>query len=120
MILEILSFALVGVLAGTLAGLLGIGGGVVTIPCLLLIFHHLDIPPHAYMHLAIGTTLASMVFNTFSASFAHYRKKGVIFPIVRSMGSGTILGALLGAYLAKILPSHFLLLPQVYHYQKSI
>lgn len=60
------------------------------------------------MHLAIGTSLASMVFNTFSGSYAHHKKRAVLFHIVKPMALGIVLGAILGATAANILSSHFL------------
>ncbi len=111
MIFEVLSFLIVGALAGVMSGLLGIGGGIVVIPCLLLIFNIIhDVPPDYTMHLAIGTSLASMVFTTFSAARSHYKKRGIQFSILKSMGIGCALGALLGAYLATVLSSAFLAL----------
>ncbi|MGE0197775.1 MAG: sulfite exporter TauE/SafE family protein [Simkaniaceae bacterium] len=108
MAFEIISYAIIGVLAGILSGLLGIGGGIVTIPCLLLVFAHSDIPPQAYMHLAIGTSLAAMVFTTLSGSYTHYKKEAVLFEIVKPMALGVIVGSFLGALITRILPSHFL------------
>lgn len=108
MIFEVLSFAVIGALAGILSGLLGIGGGIVTIPCLLLVFNYIDIPPSSFMHLAIGTSLAAMVFNTLSASYSHYKKEAVLINIVKPMALGVIIGALVGASIARVLPSKFL------------
>lgn len=70
--------ALTGILAGSLAGLLGIGGGVVTTPCLVAIFALLGVDPNEIMHLAIGTSLACMILTTSSSTYAHHRKKGVV------------------------------------------
>lgn len=108
MIFQIISFGVIGILAGILSGLLGIGGGIVTIPCLVLIFSQLDIPQEAIMHLAIGTSLAAMVFNTFSGSYTHHKKQAVLFHIVKPMALGVVLGAILGATAANFLSSHFL------------
>ncbi|QVL56950.1 MAG: sulfite exporter TauE/SafE family protein [Simkaniaceae bacterium] len=108
MTFEIISFGLIGILAGILSGLLGIGGGIVTIPLLLLIFNQLEIPSSAIMHLAIGTSLAAMVFNTLSASYSHYKKEAVLFDIVKPMSLGVIVGAIIGALIARIASSSFL------------
>lgn len=108
MTFEIISFGLIGILAGLLSGLLGIGGGIVTIPLLLVVFTHIGIPSVEIMHLAIGTSLAAMVFNTFSASYSHYKKEAVLFHIVKPMGLGIIIGAIAGAVIARIASSSFL------------
>lgn len=101
-------FLLLGLLSGVLAGLLGIGGGVVLIPALLAIFKWLGIPHSDLMQLAVGTSLAAMVFTTLSSSISYLKKKNVIFSIALPMGSGIIFGTLLGAWLTKILSSDFL------------
>lgn len=106
--LEIMVFISIGVIAGMLSGLLGIGGGVITIPCLLLSFRVMGFPPNTWMHLAIGTSLAAMIFNTFSASWTHYKKQSVVFEIVKPMALGILFGGIVGAAAARILPSFFL------------
>lgn len=108
MTIEIISFAFVGILAGLLSGLLGIGGGVITIPFLLVIFKMIRIPAVSIMHLAIGTSLAAMVFNTLSSSYAHYKKEAILFHLVKPMALGVIVGALLGAMIARFASSYFL------------
>ncbi len=108
MTFEVIGFVIIGVIAGLLSGLLGIGAGVITIPCLLLIFNKIGIPPLAIMHLAIGTSLAAMVFNTLSASYSHYKREAILFNIVKPMGMGIVIGALFGAIIARFLSSYFL------------
>ncbi|MCB1072587.1 MAG: sulfite exporter TauE/SafE family protein [Chlamydiales bacterium] len=108
MTFEIISFGLIGILAGLLSGLLGIGGGIVTIPLLLLAFTQIGVPSVEVMHLAIGTSLAAMVFNTLSASYSHYKKGGVLFHIVKPMGVGIVIGAIFGALIARFASSSFL------------
>ncbi len=108
MLFQLVGFAITGILAGTLAGLLGIGGGLVTIPCLLFIFSQTDIAPSMLMHLAIGTSLSAMVFNTLSASYSHKRKKAVLLSAVKPMLIGIAAGSFLGATIARMLSSGFL------------
>lgn len=107
-LLLFLALLLVGIGAGIIGGLLGIGGGVITIPCLYLIFLWLDYPAESLMRLSIGTSLAAMVFNTLSATYAHHRKQGVLWPLFKKMAIGLTLGAILGALLATWLPDVFL------------
>jgi uncharacterized membrane protein YfcA len=87
---------------------LGIGGGAVTIPLLIIIFKVIGIPANTMMHLAIGTSLAAMVFNTLSSGYAHYKKEAVLFHILKPMTLGVIVGAFLGAIIARFASSHFL------------
>lgn len=106
--LAVFAYLVVGVVAGLLAGLLGISGGIVTVPSLLLVFHFLHLPQGDLMHFAIGTSLASMVFSALSATWFHHRRKGVLWELVRSMAPGILIGCFLGSFLAKILSEVFL------------
>lgn len=103
-----LLFALTGLISGFLAGLLGIGGGMVTISCLVFIFGLIHFPPEHMMHFAIGTSLASMIFGTFISMWSHHRRKGVIWHIVRAMLIGAVVGAGIGALTSSFLSSQFL------------
>ena len=105
MILAIILYAILGSISGLLAGLLGISGGVVTVPCLFFIFRLLDFPLAFSMQVAIGTSLAAMVFNAFSSTWAHSRKKGVVWDLFKGMLLGIILSSLLGAYFGDLLSS---------------
>lgn len=98
--LEIAAYCLIGAFSGIFAGLLGLGGGIVAVPCLLVSFRLLGYPQAEWMHLAIGTSLAAMVFNTFSATWAHHRKKAVLWNVIKKMAPGFIVGALIGAWIA--------------------
>lgn len=107
-LLILLLFAVVGVGAGLIGGLLGISGGLITVPSLLFIFSYLDFPPDYVMHLAIGTSLASMVINACSSTMAHHQRGGVIWKLVRSLFPGLVLGSVLGAFIARELTSNTL------------
>jgi len=106
--IEWIAYAFIGAIAGLLAGLLGVSGGFITIPCLLLIFHFLDFPPIHLMQLAIGTSLAAMVFNTLTAAWSHQYHKVIRWDIVKSMTPGLILGCIVGAFIGHILPTKVL------------
>lgn len=107
-LIALLAFAILGVLAGILAGLLGIGGGIITVPALYLIFHLLGFPPDKVMHFAIGTSLAAMVFNTLSSTYAHHGKKSVRWDFFKKMLPGVIIGSIIGAFFAHLLPGNIL------------
>ncbi|KHD05012.1 membrane protein [Candidatus Thiomargarita nelsonii] len=100
---EILSLLLVGVIAGTLAGLLGVGGGIIIVPSLVWIFHN-QLP--ALMHIAIGTSLATIVITSISSIIAHHR--AVLWSIVWQLSPGIIVGAFVGAIIANALPTEIL------------
>jgi len=107
--LEIISLLLLGAVAGTLAGLLGVGGGIVIVPVFVWIFQsHAEIPITRLMHIAIGTTLATIVITSTSSIIAHHRRGAVHWSIVWQLVPGIIIGALLGAVIADALPSETL------------
>ncbi|MES2345458.1 MAG: sulfite exporter TauE/SafE family protein [Chlamydiota bacterium] len=107
-VIELIAYVFIGTIAGLLAGLLGISGGVVTVPLLFLVFSLLDFPKSYVMHLAIGTSLAAMVFNTLSATWMHNKNKVVLWKVVKRMSWGLIFGSALGALTAQELSSVFL------------
>lgn len=102
---EILLFLLTGVVAGTLSGLLGIGGGLVVVPILTLAFHFMEMPQDHLMQVAVGTSLGAMIFTTISSAWAHIRQQAVSWRDVKNLAPGIILGAISGAWIADILPS---------------
>jgi uncharacterized membrane protein YfcA len=97
-----------GAVAGTLAGLLGVGGGLVIVPVLALVFRHGGFDPAIIMHLAIGTSLATIVFTSISSVRAHHRRGAVLWSLVWRLAPGIVLGALLGAALADAMQSLWL------------
>lgn len=105
---ELVSYLLLGSLAGVLAGLLGVGGGLVIVPVLAWVFSRAGVDPQVIMHLAIGTSLATIVFTSLSSIWAHHRRGAVLWAAFRSLAPGIILGAVLGALLADKLPSETL------------
>ncbi len=74
MLLTILLYIIIGAVLGVAAALLGIGGGIITVPALLIIFSFLDFPKDLIMQIAIATSISSMVINTFSATYFHHKK----------------------------------------------
>ncbi|QEY26118.1 sulfite exporter TauE/SafE family protein [Neisseria zalophi] len=96
----------VGSFAGFIAGLLGIGGGMIVVPVMLWVlqFQGLDQMAHA-QHLAVGTSFAVMVFTTFSSLMAQKRKGFVDWQVVIHMAPGMIVGALVGSSVAKYIPN---------------
>ncbi|MBA3562696.1 MAG: sulfite exporter TauE/SafE family protein [Gammaproteobacteria bacterium] len=95
-----LAFPLVGVVAGVLAGLFGIGGGIVVVPVLYFFFAQIGIDIDYRMHLAIGSSLAIIVFTSVSSVISHHRRGAVIWHAVYLLGPGIVIGGLAGAALA--------------------
>ena len=101
-------YLLVGAFAGVLAGLLGVGGGLIIVPALALVFHQQGVADAVIMHLAIGTSLASIVLTSLSSMFAHHRRGAVHWSAFRGLTPGIVIGALAGAAVADRMPSHAL------------
>lgn len=97
-----------GLFAGFLAGLLGVGGGLVIVPVLALIFAAQQFPAAHVMHLALGTSLASILFTSLSSLRAHHAHSAVNWPVVRGISPGIVFGALMGTLVAAQLSTHFL------------
>lgn len=96
----IFAYLIVGILAGTLAGLLGVGGGLLVVPALLGIFHYQGFTEGPLMQIAVGTSLATIVFTSLSSVRAHHLRAAVRWDIIKSILPGVLTGALLGAYIA--------------------
>jgi len=105
---EILLYILGGILTGFLAGLLGIGGGLVLVPFLVFFLPLIDIPSIYIMHIAIATSLAIIVVTSFSSAYSHNKAGGIRWDIVKKMVLGCLIGALIGAQVADFLPSNML------------
>lgn len=106
MLLEALPFyLLLGMVAGLLAGMLGVGGGLVIVPVLVLLFGWADMTPSIIMHLALGTSLATIVVTSISSTWAHHRFGAVLWPVCLRLTPGIVLGAWLGAAFADQLSS---------------
>jgi uncharacterized membrane protein YfcA len=90
-------YLLAGCAAGFFAGLLGIGGGIILVPVLVMLFTAQGIPEALGMPLALGTSLASILFTSLSSVRSHHARGAVDWSIVRRMTPGLVAGALLGA-----------------------
>jgi uncharacterized membrane protein YfcA len=98
--MELLAYLLTGAAAGLLAGLLGVGGGIIIVPMLAWLFAQHGFASEAVMHYAVGTSLAVIIPTSLSSMLTHQRLGGVLWPVARRMMVGIIPGALLGAWLA--------------------
>lgn len=97
-----------GAIAGILAGLLGIGGGLVIVPMLVFAFGWLQFPDSLIMHLALGTSMASIVVTSVSSCMAHHRRGAVCWPAVWRIAIGINVGTFMGTCLAARLSTGFL------------
>lgn len=106
--MDFLLMASMGALAGMLAGLLGIGGGIIIVPVLALVFEHQQVSLEVLMHVAIGTSLATIVTTSISSILAHQKRGAVDWGVFRVITPGILLGAFLGAYIARLIPGETL------------
>lgn len=100
-----LGYAVLGAVAGFFAGLLGVGGGAIMVPVLALMFAAQGFPSAHVMHLALGTSMAAIIFTSLSSLRAHHRHGAVIWPIVHVMAPGVLMGTFAGALLASLIPT---------------
>jgi len=96
----ILAFLMIGLLAGYLAGFLGIGGGFVVVPALTWLFLQDPATAPFAVHMAVATSLGTMLVTSLSSIIAHHRRGAIRWPLVRALAPGLVVGAVLGALLA--------------------
>ncbi|MFK8068357.1 MAG: sulfite exporter TauE/SafE family protein [Gammaproteobacteria bacterium] len=106
--LILFAYLLTGAIAGMTAGLLGLGGGAVIVPILFVIFHAQGVAPESTMQLALGTSLATIVFTSISSGLSHHRLGNVNVSTFISLTPGILAGALLGAGIADMLTTEVL------------
>jgi len=104
----LVAYLATGVVAGFFAGLLGVGGGVIVVPVLTMLFASQGFPVGEVLHLALGTSMATILFTAASSLRAHHAHGAVLWPVVHRLTPGILLGALLGAQLAAFVSSRSL------------
>lgn len=104
--MEVLILLGMGAVAGTLAGLLGIGGGIIIVPVLALVFNAQGVSTDVLMHVSIGTSLATIVITSLSSIRAHQQHQAIQWDVFRRITPGILIGGLLGAGIAKIIPGN--------------
>ena len=108
MITTYLIYMCLGACAGLLAGLLGIGGGLVIVPMLNIAFELQNFPVQHLQHVALATSMATMIFTSSSSMRAHHKRKTINYNIFWKLTPGIIIGTYLGAWVASVLSTHFL------------
>jgi uncharacterized membrane protein YfcA len=97
-----LSLLATGMVAGILAGLLGVGGGIVIVPVLYHLFTLLQVDDAVRMHMAVGTSLATIIPTSIMSARAHYRKGAMDLALLRSLGPAVLVGAVVGGFLGSL------------------
>jgi uncharacterized protein len=103
-----LAYIGVGAVAGVLAGLLGVGGGLIIVPLLGFAFAAQGLPAAQIQHLALGTSLATIIFTSVSSFMAHHRRGVVNWSAVRRLAPGIVAGTFGGSWFAARLPTGWL------------
>ncbi|MEI8645944.1 sulfite exporter TauE/SafE family protein [Pseudoalteromonas sp. Hal040] len=107
LIVLIIACAILGSGVGFLAGLLGIGGGLVIVPILSMILLHFQVlPAEQVVLVAIATSLASILFTSTSSAIAHHKNGNVPWQLAPWVMTGVALGALISGFLASLLPAN--------------
>jgi len=104
----LLIYALMGIFAGLIGGMLGLGGGIIIVPVLHYIFTQQGFASSLVMHQAVTTSLATIIITSFFATYEHHKKQVVSWPIVNRIAPGILLGACLGVFAANSLSSNVL------------
>ncbi|WP_020409333.1 sulfite exporter TauE/SafE family protein [Hahella ganghwensis] len=98
-----LTYMILGAMAGVLAGLFGIGGGLIIVPVLIFSFDILKVDPSVSTHLAVGTSLGTIIFTSLSSIKSHHDKGAVLWPVFRPMAVGLVVGSMFGVLTAGLL-----------------
>jgi uncharacterized membrane protein YfcA len=99
------AYLILGTITGYLAGLFGVGGGLVLVPVLLMLFDAQQFPAENIMHLALGTSMASILFTSLASMREHHQHHAVNWQVVRTITVGILIGSALGALLAASIPT---------------
>ncbi|MBS0287140.1 MAG: sulfite exporter TauE/SafE family protein [Proteobacteria bacterium] len=104
--MEYVAYIFVGFITGILSGLLGLGGGVVMVPALIVIFSWQAFPSTFLMQMAAGTSLGAMIMTTFMAAWSHHKRGGIRWELTTYLIPGTVAGAIAGVFIAKQINTH--------------
>ena len=89
-----------GVVSGLVAGMLGVGGGIVVVPALHVVLGLLGVDPNVNMHVAVGTSLATIIPTSISSVRSHEKREAVDWPLLRRWFAPMIGGVLIGTVIA--------------------
>jgi uncharacterized membrane protein YfcA len=98
------AYLALGAVTGFLAGLFGVGGGLVLVPVLLMLFDAQHFNSEHNLHLALGTSMATIIFTSLSSLRKHHQHGAVDWQVVRRITPGILLGTAIGALTASIIP----------------
>lgn len=97
MIIEFIIYLITGAFVGLFAGLFGIGGGLILVPVLSTVFFYYQPSEHS-IHLAIGTSLATILITSLSSAWAHHTHQAIRWDIVKTLSVGLLIGGFMGGW----------------------
>ena len=100
-----LAYPLLGIFGGFVAGLFGVGGGLTLVPLMYMLFAAQQLPHEHVLHLALGTSMATIVFTSISSLRAHHAHGAIRWDVFRSLAPGLVLGTLGGSMFASQVPT---------------
>ncbi len=106
----IIYYLILGLFVGYVSGLFGIGGGLFMVPILTFMFEVQNIPVHNILHLALGTSMATILFTSLSSTYQHHAHRAINWQLFRFMTPGILLGTALGALLMAYVSVRYLTL----------
>ncbi|MEB3792874.1 sulfite exporter TauE/SafE family protein [Acinetobacter sp. IK40] len=106
--MELIIYLLIGAIAGFAAGLFGVGGGLIIVPILYIVFTQMNYDPNVIMHIAVGTSLATIIVTSISSVTAHHKKGAVLWSVFRNLAPGLVAGSFLGAGIADLMSGQHL------------
>jgi uncharacterized membrane protein YfcA len=106
--MELLTLLAAGALAGTMAGLLGIGGGTIIVPVIALVLEHQGISRDIIIKVAVGTSLATIMVTAISSVYSHHRRGAVDWQVFRILTPWILGGTVIGTILVDIMPGDIL------------
>lgn len=101
----VLGLLALGAFTGFAAGLLGVGGGMMTVPFITMLLSARHFPEAMIVHVAIATSLGIILFTSISSVRAHHRHGAVLWPVVGRMAPGILLGSWIGPWIGSKIPS---------------
>ena len=106
--MELIIYLAIGAIAGFAAGLFGVGGGLIIVPILYVVFTQMGYDPAVIMHMALGTSLATIMVTSFSSVTAHHKKGAVMWPVFKNLAPGLVIGSFMGAGVADLMSGGYL------------
>ncbi|NGX62669.1 MAG: hypothetical protein KR126chlam6_00067 [Candidatus Anoxychlamydiales bacterium] len=108
MIIHIIAYLVVGILSGILAGLLGIGGGIIIVPSLFFLYTFLDVGIASPMHVAVGTSLAIITVTSVVAMLLYEKRQAIFWSVFKQINIPLIIGSFLGVLVSYLLTGEIL------------